>query len=415
MIPKLVTPECACFLNQKENISSSRKRRILQELRYVARVMEKDNKYHDPDVIVLPLQSGFDIWEVFIKSPEWKPYLGKWFFLVVTFPNLYPAEPPTFRFISIPFHMNISTDGRVCLNILDKGYGTSTRVINMIQELKQLFLFPNLDSPIQLEAYELYFNEDEKEYETIVEESVKRVGKDTYEEFIGGSYINREIDPNFELKFDPEDKKIMKDRVNIPSGIIYERKELKQLVASNIHPICKFTGEPINLTLEQIDHLKAYDSHIDFKCQPSKNEIDNENNNDNYKSNTTNENCVKCAICQKMFQNNENVVCVMKGMYFCREDYDNCQKNKTLPRNFINEYCDKLLEETFNPLNFDYPNEKCRPEDIFITDEMIANSYHLNKNYQFFFPTITIHFNESPEELDFKRIIEKLLSQMFII
>ena len=98
-------------------------------------------------------------------------------------------------------------------------------------------------------------------------------------------------------------------------------------MTSKIHPICKFTGEPINLTLEQIDHLKAYDSHIDFKYQPSKNEIDNENNNDNYKSNTTNENCVKCAICQKMFQNNENVVCVMKGMYFCREDYENCQKN----------------------------------------------------------------------------------------
>ncbi|KAK8836431.1 hypothetical protein M9Y10_037686 [Tritrichomonas musculus] len=415
MMPKLVTPECACFLNQKENISSSRRKRILQELRYVARVMEKDNEYYDPDVIVLPLESNIDIWEVFIKSPEWKPYLGKWFFLVVTFPDLYPAEPPTFRFISIPFHMNISTDGRVCLNILDKGYDTSTRVINMIQELKQLFLFPSLDSPIQLEAYELYFNEDEKEYETIVEESVKRVGKDTYEEFIGGSYINKEIDPNFELKFDPEDKKIIEDRVKIPSGIIYERKELKQLVASNIHPICKITGKPINLTLEQIDHLETYDSHIDFKYQPSKNEIDNENNNDNSNRNTTNENCVKCAICQKIFQNNENVVCVMKGMYFCREDYDNCQKNKTLPRNFINEYCDKLLEETFNPFNFDYPNEKCRPEDIFITDEMIANSYHLNKNYQYFFPTVTIHFNESPEELDFKRIIEKLPSQMFII
>lgn len=105
----------------------------------------------------------------------------------------------------------------------------------------------------------------------------------------------------------------------------------------------------------------------------------------------------------------------MRGMYICREDYDTYQTNKTLPQEFIDEYCDKILDETFNPFFPNETNGKHQPDDIFLADEIIDNSYHLNKNYKYFLPSFTIHLNKSPEELDFKQIIESLPPKMKII
>ena len=82
--------------------------------------MDKNNKLYDPDIIVFPFRSMLDFWQVFIKGVEDTPYEGKWFFISVTFPDLYPVEPPTFQFISVPYNLNISSEGRICLDILEK-------------------------------------------------------------------------------------------------------------------------------------------------------------------------------------------------------------------------------------------------------------------------------------------------------
>ena len=52
--------------------------------------------------------------------------------------------------------------------------------------------------------------------------------------------------------------RVFMDPVIVPScGQIYERNELKQLIAQNKNPICVNTGLPITETIEQIDDLKS--------------------------------------------------------------------------------------------------------------------------------------------------------------
>lgn len=42
--------------------------------------------------------------------------------------------------------------------------------------------------------------------------------------------------------------------------------------------------------------------------------------------------------------------------------------NKELSHEFINEYCDKIIEETFNQFFSNETNDKLQPEEIFLTD-----------------------------------------------
>ena len=53
--------------------------------------------------------------------------------------------------------------------------------------------------------------------------------------------------------------RVLKDPVLVPSvNQIYDRDELKQLVATNEVPLCIFTGLPITESLKDIDELKKY-------------------------------------------------------------------------------------------------------------------------------------------------------------
>ncbi|KAK8836810.1 hypothetical protein M9Y10_037332 [Tritrichomonas musculus] len=271
--PKLTTPEFMCFVNKDQQLLNPCKRRILRELRNAAQVMKNDekNSRYDGDVIVYPIHGSMDVWEVFIKAPDGDPYLGKWFKLVVSFPPLYPVEAPVFRFVTIPYHLNVSSEGRVCMDIIEKNYISSKPVIDIIQEIKLQLLFPNVESAAQVDIDILYNHpEGKEEYESLAKESAEKVGKNSYKEFTKGCHIDSAVDPNFSLEFNKSSPppymrsvisgRVFKDPVNIGTKEkrkLYERNELKQLVSSNINPICRYDGTLITLTIKQIDELST--------------------------------------------------------------------------------------------------------------------------------------------------------------
>ena len=177
----IATPSHVCAANRDSVVPSFRQRRIMNELSIAERVS-------DPDMKIFTFQSNLDRWIVLLKGPEGTLYAGKWWYLYVTFPELYPAVPPIFRFISVPFHLNVSSEGRICLNVIYEGYKTSKRVISVIQEIKELFSKPNLESAVQVYAYDLYLN-DRDNYNAIALASTEEYGKNDYNEYLDGSFI----------------------------------------------------------------------------------------------------------------------------------------------------------------------------------------------------------------------------------
>ncbi|OHT11426.1 hypothetical protein TRFO_19161 [Tritrichomonas foetus] len=254
---QLATPKKVVYANQNNVINSPRHRRILRELHATAEVMDSANmKRYDPDMKIFTHQSNLDRWRVFIKGSVCTPYENKWWYLMVTFPDLYPVMPPVIRFITIPYHLNVSSEGRICLNSVEKAYISSKHVVDILQEIKELFLMPDETTPIRNELFDIFHNNRE-EYNRLATESSERIAKDDYQEYIK-SYKIHDAPDDFKVQLgnyippymlsqisgkvlDPNSP----NTVKASSGIYYDRNELKQLVSSSKTPICVVTGKPL--------------------------------------------------------------------------------------------------------------------------------------------------------------------------
>jgi ubiquitin-conjugating enzyme E2 D/E len=211
----LAHPRYIIYQNRAEQIPDARRRRILRELHAAAAVQDKNAvgrdpegklvQLFDPDLRIYTHRSQLDEWRVYIRGLDGTPYAHpetgreKWWALFVTFPNTYPIRPPVFRFVPAPYHMNISMDGRICLNLIEKGYLATAAVVELIQNIKQLFLEPDLDTPIDLMKRDL-FKENRAEYERLARESTLRIAKDSPDEWLVGSTVDQDVPSDFSIE-----------------------------------------------------------------------------------------------------------------------------------------------------------------------------------------------------------------------
>lgn len=155
--------------------SNNLTRRILQEFEYIKKL--KEDCFH-----VFMVDNNLQQWRVFIKAPPKSHLNGKWLYLLIFFPDDYPLKPPQFKFISIPYHINISNEGRICMNYLDYEYNSTLTVAYMIICILELLESPNYDDPIDVERKKLY-NSNPKKFLELTKESAK-YGKDTVEDWL---------------------------------------------------------------------------------------------------------------------------------------------------------------------------------------------------------------------------------------
>jgi ubiquitin-protein ligase len=109
-------------------------RRILKELR------NKD--WESCNLIKLSPQENPMIWDASIISPIDSPYKGKKFNLEIVVGYNYPFKPPSVRFISPIVHSSVSSDGEICIDILNKewspAYTLTSVVLSILSILSDL-------------------------------------------------------------------------------------------------------------------------------------------------------------------------------------------------------------------------------------------------------------------------------------
>ena len=131
--------------------NSQRLTRIVCEVKYIL------NRPND-NIKVWVNRHSWDRWRVFIKGPDGTPYSGKWWSLYVTFPTHYPTCPPVVRFLSVPYHPNVSNEGRLIFSKIDEGYHSSIRVLDILTSIVELLRTPELGEPLQPLIAEAYRN-----------------------------------------------------------------------------------------------------------------------------------------------------------------------------------------------------------------------------------------------------------------
>ncbi len=107
-------------------------------------------------------------WLVRFYGPEDTPYHGGTFTMAMILESNFPAFPPRCRFIgSIPPHVNISSQGRVCHSVLERDWTPNTSLKLVLDCIYGLFLTPEPEDPLDTVLATLLLS-DREQYQLFV-------------------------------------------------------------------------------------------------------------------------------------------------------------------------------------------------------------------------------------------------------
>jgi ubiquitin-protein ligase len=116
-------------------------RRLLRELKKI----KEENRL---DYLIQLSETNIEKWSVTLfgaKDTDWEDAV---FHLEFTFTAQYPSVAPDVRFVgTIPFHPNIYSNGKICLDLLQHNWSSAFGVDSIITSIQTLPVSPNPNSP----------------------------------------------------------------------------------------------------------------------------------------------------------------------------------------------------------------------------------------------------------------------------
>lgn len=136
---------------------------------------EINNLKNDPPTgISISVNDNILHWDAIIIGPNDSPWEGGFFQLRISIPEDYPHKPPNIRFLTQMFHPNIYRDGKICLDILQDKWSPVYDIRSVLISLQSLLTDPNVDSPANTEASNLY-KTNKKEYNKRIRKLVENM------------------------------------------------------------------------------------------------------------------------------------------------------------------------------------------------------------------------------------------------
>jgi len=108
-------------------------------------------------------------WKALMRAPKNSPYDGYLYQFEIEFPKDYPNSAPKVYCKTNIYHMNISTDGKVCVSSVKDEWGKAKNISTVLLSIFIIFSKPNPGSPYRDDIADLY-RENLQEYEKRVKE-----------------------------------------------------------------------------------------------------------------------------------------------------------------------------------------------------------------------------------------------------
>jgi len=108
-----------------------------------------------------------------LLGPEDTPFQGGRFSMTLKIPNEYPFKPPDVNIGTKVFHPNVDKDGNICSKVLGDNWSPQIKLREVLLIIRQMFVEPSLESPLDEEAAQLYRN-DRNQYNNKVRDYVRQ-------------------------------------------------------------------------------------------------------------------------------------------------------------------------------------------------------------------------------------------------
>lgn len=118
-------------------------KRTLMELKKVA------SEGAGEGIHVFPAGDNVFFWRVLLEGPPSTPFEGGVFSLTVEIPEDYPFKAPRILFETPIYHCNVNDSGKICLDILQGGWGPALSVAKALQAVRQLVKEPDTDNALR--------------------------------------------------------------------------------------------------------------------------------------------------------------------------------------------------------------------------------------------------------------------------
>ena len=170
------------MLNQKKRAMEALKKE-LEEL--------KNDPIVTMGVVVKAIKGDVFHWQMTMLGPQDTPYAGGLFYLTADFPDEYPDKGPEVKFVNRMYHLNVSSNGHVCINTLSQ-WTKGTTMTEVLSLIFALFYKQNPKSAYDTQMAKLFI-EDKAKFDQnarIYTEKYANI-KDDYEDIINKRNTNK--------------------------------------------------------------------------------------------------------------------------------------------------------------------------------------------------------------------------------
>lgn len=131
----------------------------------------------DKSISAFPDNDNLFNWIATITGGTGTIYESQSYKLTMSFPGRYPYNPPVVKFLTPIFHPNVDEFGNICLDILKEKWSALFDVRTILLSIQSLLGEPNIESPLNSEAADLW--ERPEEYKKILQVKYREASKAT--------------------------------------------------------------------------------------------------------------------------------------------------------------------------------------------------------------------------------------------
>ncbi|CBY22714.1 unnamed protein product [Oikopleura dioica] len=124
-------------------------------------------------VTITPDEHDMFSWSAVLEGPSDTPYEGGKFNLSIKFPPDYPFKPPTIKILTKVYHINVSDDGFICMDILKGSWTPALNIQKVLISFLSFLMSPNPDHALNADRAK-QLRENSEEYYKTAREWVKK-------------------------------------------------------------------------------------------------------------------------------------------------------------------------------------------------------------------------------------------------